>query len=250
MYGAELPNFTEISKLNIGAAVIVTGTLVLTPDAKQPFEVQAAEIAVEGPSTPDYPDPAEAPFDGISAHRQRICARGRTPSRPYSACAASSPTRSTSSSRSATSSTSTPRSSPAPTARARARCSRSRRWILTTRRCTDDGKIDYSKDFFGKETNLTVSGQLNGETYRPGLQQHLYVRPDLPRRELQHHAPRGRVLDDRTGDRVRRPVRRYEARRGHDQVRHRLRARALPRGDGVLQPVRRQGPASSGCTTS
>ena len=55
VYGAELPNFTEISKLNIGAAVIVTGTLVLTPDAKQPFEVQAAEIAVEGPSTPDFP---------------------------------------------------------------------------------------------------------------------------------------------------------------------------------------------------
>ena len=55
VYGAELPNFAEISKLNIGAAVIVTGTLVLTPDAKQPFEVQAAEIAVEGPSTPDFP---------------------------------------------------------------------------------------------------------------------------------------------------------------------------------------------------
>ena len=53
VYGSELPNFTEISKLNIGAAVIVTGTLVLTPEAKQPFELQAAEIFVEGPSTPD-----------------------------------------------------------------------------------------------------------------------------------------------------------------------------------------------------
>lgn len=55
VYGSELANFTEISKLNIGAAVIVTGTLVLTPDAKQPFELQASEVFVEGPSTPDYP---------------------------------------------------------------------------------------------------------------------------------------------------------------------------------------------------
>ena len=55
VYGSELANFAEISKLNIGAAVIVTGTLVLTPEAKQPFELQASEVFVEGPSTPDYP---------------------------------------------------------------------------------------------------------------------------------------------------------------------------------------------------
>ena len=55
VYGAELANFAEISKLNIGAAVIVTGTLVETPEAKQPFEIQASEILVEGASTPDFP---------------------------------------------------------------------------------------------------------------------------------------------------------------------------------------------------
>ena len=55
VFGAELPNFQEISKLNISAAVIVTGTLVLTPEAKQPFEIQASEISVEGSSTPDFP---------------------------------------------------------------------------------------------------------------------------------------------------------------------------------------------------
>ena len=55
VFGADLPNFQEISKLNISAAVIVTGTLVLTPDAKQPFELQAKEVFVEGPSTPDFP---------------------------------------------------------------------------------------------------------------------------------------------------------------------------------------------------
>ena len=44
VYGSELANFNEISRLNIGAAVIVTGTLVLTPDAKQPFEIKAKNI--------------------------------------------------------------------------------------------------------------------------------------------------------------------------------------------------------------
>ena len=53
--GDAMENFAEISKLNIGAAVLVKGTLVLTPDARQPFEVQAASVTVEGASTPDYP---------------------------------------------------------------------------------------------------------------------------------------------------------------------------------------------------
>ena len=47
--------FAEISKLNVGAAIIVTGTLVATPQAKQPFEIQADEVQVEGASAPDYP---------------------------------------------------------------------------------------------------------------------------------------------------------------------------------------------------
>ena len=53
VYSDSLPNFAEISKLNVGAAVIVTGTLVATPNAKQPFEIQAASVEVEGASTPD-----------------------------------------------------------------------------------------------------------------------------------------------------------------------------------------------------
>ena len=223
VYGAELPNFTEISKLNIGAAVIVTGTLVLTPDAKQPFEVQAAEIAVEGPSTPDFPiqpkrhsmeflrtvshlRPRTNTFQAVfrvrsviayAIHKffqERDFVYVHTPLITGSDCEGAG-----------------------------------EMFQVTTLDLynpplTEDGKIDYSKDFFGKETNLTVSGQLERRDVRPGLQKHLHLRPDVPRRELQHHAPRGRVLDDRTGDRVRRPVRRYEARRGHDQIRHRLRA--------------------------
>ena len=55
VYHDNMANFAEISKLNVGAAIIVKGTLVATPDAKQPFEIQAVEVAVEGPSAPDYP---------------------------------------------------------------------------------------------------------------------------------------------------------------------------------------------------
>ena len=55
VYNDSISNFQEISKINIGAALIVTGELVLTPDSKQPFEIQAATIEVEGPSTGDFP---------------------------------------------------------------------------------------------------------------------------------------------------------------------------------------------------
>ena len=50
-----LDNYKEIASQNVGAALIVKGTLVLTPDAKQPFELKAETVEVEGASTPDYP---------------------------------------------------------------------------------------------------------------------------------------------------------------------------------------------------
>ena len=55
VYHDSMKNFAEISRLNVGAAIIVKGTLVATPQAKQPFEIQATEISVEGASAPDYP---------------------------------------------------------------------------------------------------------------------------------------------------------------------------------------------------
>ena len=55
VYHDNMENFAEVSKLNVGAAIIVKGTLVATPQAKQPFEIQATEISVEGASAPDYP---------------------------------------------------------------------------------------------------------------------------------------------------------------------------------------------------
>ena len=51
----KLSNFAQIAKLNVGAAVTVNGTFLLTPSAAQPFEINASAIDVEGNSTPDYP---------------------------------------------------------------------------------------------------------------------------------------------------------------------------------------------------
>ena len=55
VYGDGLANFEEIRRVNVGAAVIVRGEIVATPEAKQPFEMQAREVTVEGASTAEYP---------------------------------------------------------------------------------------------------------------------------------------------------------------------------------------------------
>ena len=55
VYADGLANYEEVCKINVGAAIIVKGELVPTPEAKQPFEIQAAEVTIEGTSTPDYP---------------------------------------------------------------------------------------------------------------------------------------------------------------------------------------------------
>ena len=55
VYHDTMANFAEVSKLNVGASIIVKGTLVATPEAKQPFEIQATEVVVEGASSADYP---------------------------------------------------------------------------------------------------------------------------------------------------------------------------------------------------
>ena len=55
VYSNVLENFDDVEKLNVGAAIIVTGKLVATPGTKQPFEIQAEQIEIEGVSTPDYP---------------------------------------------------------------------------------------------------------------------------------------------------------------------------------------------------
>ena len=159
-----LKNYEEISKQNVGAALIIKGLLVETPEAKQPFEVKATQIDVEGTSTPDYP--LQKKRHSVEFLREIAYLRPRT--NLFSA-----------------------------TFRVRSLIAMAiheffqgkgfvyaHTPIITGSDCegagemfqvttldlnnvpkNDDGTVDYSQDFFGKQANLTVSGQLNVETY-------------------------------------------------------------------------------------
>ncbi len=165
VYEAEqLENFTEISKLGVGAAILIKGVFVSTPNAKQPFEIKADYIEVEGFSASDYP--LQKKRHSFEFLRQIAYLRPRT-----NAFSATFRVRSI-------------------IAYAIHTFFQERGFvyvhtpIITGSDCEgagemfrvttldmenpprkEDGSIDYSKDFFGKETNLTVSGQLSGETY-------------------------------------------------------------------------------------
>ena len=222
----KLSNFSEITKLNVGAAVVCTGEIVLTPEAKQPFEMQAAEITVEGASTPDYPiQPKKHSMEFL---RTLTHLRARTNTfeavfrvRSLAAYAihkffqerdfvyVHTPIITGSDAEGA-----------------------GEMFQVTTMPLESvpmaDGAVDYTKDFFGRSTDLTVSGQLNGETFAQAF-------------KFQHHPPCGGVLDDRAGDGVLRSRRGYGDRRGDDQVYYLLRFGARAGGNGVFQPVHGQG---------
>ena len=160
----QMENFAEISKINIGAALIVEGRVELTPEAKQPFEIQAVSVAVEGPSTPDFPiqpkrhtleylrtvthlRPRTNTFQAVFRVRSLIAfaihkffmerdfVYVHTPLITASDCEG-----------------------------AGAMFQVTTLDIANPPRL-EDGSVDYSKDFFNKPTLLTVSGQLNGETF-------------------------------------------------------------------------------------
>ncbi|RGX56726.1 asparagine--tRNA ligase [Anaerotruncus sp. AF02-27] len=158
----KLSNFAEIVKLNVGSAIVVRGPVVLTPDAKQPFEIHAESVEVEGASTPDYP--LQKKRHSLEYLRTIAHLRPRTNTfaavfrvRSVAAYAihkffnergfiyAHTPLITGSDAEGAGEmfrvTTLDPQNPP----------------------LTEDGKIDYSQDFFGKATNLTVSGQLEAE---------------------------------------------------------------------------------------
>ena len=164
VYSDQLENFAAISALGVGSAVIVKGTLVETPNAKQPFEIQADEVILEGASTPDYP--LQKKRHSVEFLRTIPHLRPRT-----NLFQAAFRVRSL-------------------TAYAIHKFFQERGFVyvhtpiitgsdaegagemfqvttldLDNVPLTDDGKVDYSQDFFKRKTSLTVSGQLNGETY-------------------------------------------------------------------------------------
>ncbi len=164
VYHDTMENFNEVCKLNVGAAIIVKGMLVATPEAKQPFEIQATEVFVEGPSTPDYPLQKK----GHSLEYLRTMTHLRPRTNMFQAVF-----------------------------RVRSLCAyaihkffQERNFVyvhtplITGSDCegagemfqvttldlnnipkNPDGTVDFTQDFFSKPTNLTVSGQLNGETF-------------------------------------------------------------------------------------
>lgn len=160
----KIDNYKLISKQNVGASVVVEGILELTPEAKQPFELKAQKIDIEGSSTPDYPLQKKR----HSLEYLRTIAHLRPRTNTFSAVFR---VRSVA-------------------AYAIHKFFQERNFvyvhtpIITGSDCEgagemfrittldidnpprkDDGTVDFSKDFFGKSTNLTVSGQLNAETY-------------------------------------------------------------------------------------
>ena len=159
-----LENYKEIAAQNVGAALNVTGKLVLTPDAKQPFEVKAVAIDIEGASTPDYPlQKKRHSFEFL-----RTIAHLRPRTNTYSAVF-----RIRSLAAFAIHDFFNKRGfvythTPLITA---SDCEGAGEMFKVTTMDLDnvpkneDGTINFTEDFFGKSANLTVSGQLNGETY-------------------------------------------------------------------------------------
>ena len=80
VYADSLKNFPDIAKTNVGTAVIAKGRLVATPEAKQPFEIQASEIVIEGAAGPDYP--LQKKRHTLEYLRTMTHLRARTPRRP------------------------------------------------------------------------------------------------------------------------------------------------------------------------
>ena len=159
-----LENFEEIAHLNIGSSIYVTGELVLTPEAKQPFEIKAKKITVEGLSTPDFPLQKKR----HSLEYLRTIAHLRPRTNTFSAVfrirslAAYAIHKFFQDRGFVYVHTPIITSSDAEGAGEMFRITT---LDLENLPKDENGKIDYTKDFFGKSTNLTVSGQLEGETY-------------------------------------------------------------------------------------
>ena len=161
---SSLENYQSVAKQNVGCSFIVEGTVVLTPEAKQPLELKAEKVTLEGASAPDYPlqkkrhtveylrtiahlRPRTNLFSAVfrvrsvAAHAIHTFFQDRgfvyvhTPIITGSDCEGAG------------------------------EMFRVTTFDMNNLPKKEDGTVDDSKDFFGKETNLTVSGQLNAESF-------------------------------------------------------------------------------------
>ena len=157
-------NYAEVAKQNVGAAFTVRGTLVLTPKAPQPFELKAKEIALEGASAPDYPLQKKR----HSVEYLRTVAHLRPRTNLFTAVFRIRSTAAFAIHEFFQSQGFVYVHTPLITG---SDCEGAGEMFRVTTLDvndpprTEDGQVDWSQDFFGRETSLTVSGQLNGETY-------------------------------------------------------------------------------------
>ena len=160
----KLDNYDDIARQNVGAAFIVHGELVLTPDAKQPFELKADSITLEGASAPDYPLQKKRHSVEFLRTIQHLRPRTNLFSATFRVRSVAAQAVHTFFQERGFVYVHTPLITGSDCEGAGEMFQVTTLDLNNVPR-TEDGKVDYTKDFFNKPTNLTVSGQLNGETY-------------------------------------------------------------------------------------
>ena len=164
MDAAALENYKEIAGQNVGAALSVTGTVVLTPEAKQPLEIKAAAISVEGASTPDYPLQKKRHSVEYLRTIQHLRPRTNLFSAAFRVRSMAAHAIHTFFQDRGFVYVHTPIIT-APDCEGAGEMFRVTTLDMDHLPRTEDGAVDYSQDFFGKPANLTVSGQLNAENF-------------------------------------------------------------------------------------
>ena len=157
-------SYKEIAKQNISAALSVTGTLELTPDAPQPFEIKADSIVVEGPSTPDYPLQKKRHTMEYLRTIAHLRPRANTFHAAFRVRSAAAQAIHEFFAKRGFVYVNTPIIT-ASDAEGAGEMFRVTTLDMDNLPKNEDGTVDYSKDFFGKSTNLTVSGQLEAECF-------------------------------------------------------------------------------------
>lgn len=160
----KLDNYKEIAKQNISAALSVVGTLELTPDAPQPFELKAESIVIEGTSTPDYPLQKKRHTMEYLRTIAHLRPRANTFHAVFRVRSAAAQAIHEFFAKRGFVYVNTPIVT-ASDAEGAGEMFRITTLDLNDLPHNDDGSVDFSKDFFGKSTNLTVSGQLEAECF-------------------------------------------------------------------------------------